>query len=129
MTKPIFALSIQQPWAWAILFAGKDIENRTWWPHQRFLNQNIYIHAGKRIDREGFDDIESICGRRPPLDLPTGALVGVVRLHSAVSFEKTTSRWACGPVCFVLGNPRPFDWPVPCRGQLGFFKPKIPMTI
>ena len=24
------ALSIRQPWAWAILHAGKDIENRDW---------------------------------------------------------------------------------------------------
>lgn len=24
------ALSIRQPWAWLILHAGKDIENRVW---------------------------------------------------------------------------------------------------
>lgn len=27
---PPLALSIRQPWAWAILCAGKDIENRSW---------------------------------------------------------------------------------------------------
>lgn len=30
MDLPEFALSIRQPWAWAIVYAGKDIENRTW---------------------------------------------------------------------------------------------------
>lgn len=27
---PHLALSVRQPWAWAIIHAGKDIENRTW---------------------------------------------------------------------------------------------------
>jgi hypothetical protein len=26
----MFAISLLQPWAWTILWAGKDIENRTW---------------------------------------------------------------------------------------------------
>ena len=29
------ALSIRQPWAWLILHAGKDIENRDWKPRIR----------------------------------------------------------------------------------------------
>lgn len=27
---PRLALSVRQPWPWAILHAGKDIENRSW---------------------------------------------------------------------------------------------------
>lgn len=27
---PELALSVRQPWAWAIIHAGKDIENRSW---------------------------------------------------------------------------------------------------
>jgi hypothetical protein len=27
------ALTIRQPWAWAVVYAGKDVENRGWRPH------------------------------------------------------------------------------------------------
>ena len=37
------AITIKQPWAWAIIFAGKDIENRTWHTHDR---GPLLIHAG-----------------------------------------------------------------------------------
>jgi hypothetical protein len=36
------ALSIRQPWVWAIVHAGKDIENRTWWTPYR---GPVLIHA------------------------------------------------------------------------------------
>ena len=36
------AISIQQPWAWAIIHAGMDVENRTWNTHYRGL---LAIHA------------------------------------------------------------------------------------
>lgn len=38
MTKQIFrgkAITMIQPWASAIAFAGKDIENRSWYSHYR----------------------------------------------------------------------------------------------
>ena len=44
------ALSINQPWAWTILFAGKEVENRTW---RTEFRGEFYIHAGKRFDEEG----------------------------------------------------------------------------
>lgn len=39
MTSLDFALSVRQPWAWAIIFAGKDIENRSWQAVNHGLNQ------------------------------------------------------------------------------------------
>ncbi len=29
VTEPMLALSIRQPWAWAVIHAGKDVENRS----------------------------------------------------------------------------------------------------
>lgn len=57
MTSPIKAITIKQPWAWAITrrattYAGKDIENRTWTTHYR---GPLAIHAGLRWDRAGGD--------------------------------------------------------------------------
>ena len=41
------ALSIRQPWAWLIIHAGKDIENRI---HNTRHRGPLYIHAPKTVD-------------------------------------------------------------------------------
>jgi hypothetical protein len=38
------ALSVRQPWAWAIIYALKNVENRGWPIHYR---GDILIHAAK----------------------------------------------------------------------------------
>lgn len=44
------ALTVQQPWAWAIIHGGKDVENRTQlWRHRGPLA----IHAGRRWSERG----------------------------------------------------------------------------
>ena len=55
------ALSIRQPWAWAILHAGKDVENRSEpmaRSAERLIGQTILLHAGKTVDPDGFDVLE-----------------------------------------------------------------------
>lgn len=111
------ALSIQQPWAWAILHAGKDVENRTW--STRFRGR-VLIHAGKRLDREGLDMLVDEMGY-PDVDMWFGGIVGAVDIVDCVT--TMDSRWFCGPYGFVLRNPKPLPF-TPCRGALGFFKPE-----
>src|ERR1051326_1498970 len=41
------ALSVRQPWAWLIIYGGKDIENRDWPTSHR---GPTLIHAGKQWD-------------------------------------------------------------------------------
>src|SRR5271166_5383927 len=56
MTEPMLALSIRQPWAWAIIHAGKDVENRSENMARRaepLIGQIILIHAGKSLDLGG----------------------------------------------------------------------------
>ena len=58
MTELMLALSIRQPWAWAIIHAGKDVENRSEnmaRRAERLVGQIILIHAGKSLDLGGFD--------------------------------------------------------------------------
>ncbi|MBB3041198.1 hypothetical protein [Nocardioides soli] len=44
------ALTVQQPWAWAIVHGGKDVENRTQaWSYRGLLA----IHAGARWSDRG----------------------------------------------------------------------------
>ena len=52
---PEFALAVKQPWAWAIIHAGKDIENRNWLtgPHQQMAKKRgrIAIHASRSFSK------------------------------------------------------------------------------
>ena len=122
------ALSIHQPWAWAILQAGKTVENRTWSTKYR---GPILVHASKSrvsYDREKTLDWKALFGvDLPPWEeLVTGAVVGVVDVVDCVS--PTSSRairlnpWTEGPVCWVLANPRPLAQPVPFRGAQLLFE-------
>lgn len=47
------ALSIRQPWAWAITHAGKRIENRSWSTNYR---GPILIHAGAAFPEHEYED-------------------------------------------------------------------------
>ena len=52
MTTYIRGLTLQRPWPWAVAYAGKPLENRTWKPRQP-PGFYIAIHAGKGIDEVG----------------------------------------------------------------------------
>lgn len=121
------ALSVRQPWAWAILHAGKNVENRAWraaWAP----SGELLLHAAKGCTveefREAADVIEGISGRRPPpLDqLARGGIVGAFRVSRAVRQEHPASRWAVpGLVHLHLVDVRPLPFFVELPGQLGFF--------
>lgn len=121
------ALSIRQPWAWAILHAGKGIENRDWRTDYR---GPVLIHTGKGCTEEEYKsflrfrrDEEGIAldPPTPPLaDLPRGGIVGEAEIVDCVT--RSDSPWFFGKYGFVLRNVRPLPFQ-PCRGQLGFFEP------
>ena len=112
------ALSIKQPWADWILFKDKDIENRTWKLPEGMKGECIYIHAGKKVDLEVAD--QSDYADKPER---LGAIVGEVYIIDCVT--ESESEWFEGPYGFVLARPYEYKFPIPCRGMLGFFEPKI----
>jgi hypothetical protein len=110
----MLTLSIQQPWSSAIIFHGKDIENRSWFTNVR---GRVLVHAGKKID----DDLPDILMMYPeitPQKFETGGIIGSVEIVDCV--EKSDSKWFFGRYGFVLRNPVAIPF-YPCRGQLGFF--------
>ena len=114
---PTVALSIQQPWAWAIVNGGKTIENRTW--RTRFRGAFL-IHASQRFDNDGERFVLGMCPDLPGRDqLPRGGIVGVAELFDCVT--RSDNEWFFGPVGFVLRNARPLPF-MPCRGHLSFFE-------
>ena len=116
------ALSIQQPWAWAILHAGKDIENRSWPTNFR---GRILIHAGQKLDLNGID---FLLDRK--LDVPLcpemGGIVGSVEIADCV--EHSNSSWFFGKYGFVLKNPLVLPF-MPCPGRLKFFTVEYNMQV
>lgn len=118
------ALSIRQPWAWLILNAGKDIENRTW---PTTMRGRVLIHASKGMTRDEYDDGTDPLWARggPSIDLPSfgdferGGIVGSVEIVDCVT--TSVSPWFCGPYGFVLRDARPLPFR-PLRGALGFFR-------
>lgn len=117
-------LSIRQPWAWAILHAGKDIENRCW--PTKFRGRFL-IHAAKGCTKNEYGNAamfawEATDGRGliPPLaTLPRGGIVGVAELVDCVN--ASPSPWFVGQYGFVLRNVEPLGF-LPVAGALGFFR-------
>jgi hypothetical protein len=126
MNLPPRALSVRQPWAWAIMHAGKTIENRSWRSYNPGIKFRgpVCIHASSGLGREEYEDaadsIRQICGKAvpPARDLPRGAIVGTVEIVDVVTDSQ--SPWFFGRIGLVLRNPRPIT-PIPAGGQLGFF--------
>lgn len=122
---PALALSVRQPWAWAIIHAGKDIENRSWTNRNAGLRHRglTAIHASKGMTRYEYEDAQefmaSIGVTCPPArDLLRGGIIGTVRVVDVVT--RSTSQWFFGPKGLVLQSPQPCSF-VPAVGALGFF--------
>jgi len=120
------ALSIQQPWAWLILNAGKDIENRSWPTNYR---GKFYIHTGQKFDDDGYEHIIQFrdiylsprMSFPEPQQFPKGGIIGIVDLIDCV--KKAESKWAdhwADTWNFVLEDAQEIDF-FPLRGKLGFF--------
>ena len=129
------ALSIRQPWPWAIFNLGKNVENR---PRRTHLRGRVMIHAGKTYDHEGakwiretfaFSTGSGIVLRTSPGaemdilvpgpdDLPRGGFVGSVEIVDCV--EHLDSPWFHGRYGYILKDPIEVAYR-DYKGQLGFF--------
>lgn len=118
----ILALSIRQPWAWLILNAGKDIENRDWPTRYR---GPILIHVGKGMTRDEYESGADAAWHVRQMELPPfeklerGGIVGEAALVDCVT--ESSSPWFAGKYGFVLRDVRPVPFR-PYRGALGFFE-------
>lgn len=109
------ALSVCQPWAWAIIHGAKRIENRSWRTRYR---GPLLIHAGKSRKLK-MDVLPG--GTKVPSGLVYGALIGVVDLVDCVPVDDVAGDpFALGPWCWKVENPRAIE-PVAWKGQLNLF--------
>lgn len=132
MDLPRKAISIRQPWAWAIVHAGKDIENRDW--PTKFRGP-VCIHAAKGMTKDEFYSanrsiqkevgavdqawLDKWLGVTPaPYLLKRGGIIGTAEIVDCV--EASDSPWFFGRYGFVLRNVRSLPF-IPVKGALGFF--------
>lgn len=141
------ALTVQQPWAWAIIHGGKLVENRTAdWSYRGPLA----IHAGKRWSERGAADgrvIGAWLDANPSsrareltshLLREGGVILGVVDLvdlhpdtgdtgccrpWGESSYTEAGGRTRRLVTHLVFENPRALDEPIPCKGALGLWTP------
>lgn len=127
-------LTVRQPWAWAIVHGGKDVENRVRNIAGDYRGP-VAIHvAGKYaetgLNLDALDDAcDEWCASNGCGDHPwfkgVGDIIGVVDLvdvHQAADCWDSPgycSRWADGVWHLVLANARPLVLPIPYRGALG----------
>jgi hypothetical protein len=145
MTKALYrfrgkALSIAQPWASAVAFAGKDIENRTWRSHYR---GPLAIHASAKVfkdylawrcrvvrggeKRPIFDWINR--GRRQfglepegPDNITSSHIIAIAMFVDVIG--KSSSPWFVGEWGWVLKGVVPIE-PIPRVGALGLWECKF----
>lgn len=126
---PDLAISVRQPWAWAIIHAGKNIENRgpVALRHMGLSKDSrmaLAIHAAQGMTRDEYEDardfmasIGVVCPA--PADLVRGAIIGEVRVEGVVT--KSASPWFFGPRGIVMAEARAVE-PIRCAGALGLFR-------
>jgi hypothetical protein len=127
------AISIRQPWAWAVIHGGKNIENRSM--TSTSLRGPVLVHASKSGTKQEFRAAAAaIAAARAELGqlpievpdmslLPRGYLVGVVNVvgaeqHPEAFGEKRTSGWRIGGCMGLLLRDAVECDPVPCGGQI-----------
>lgn len=127
------AISIRQPWAWAILHAGKRIENRTrYWSHRG----PVLLHASKGMTEREFEEAASFIWRlsqRAPTreELDRGGIVGRATIVGCVHesdkpwITERDKPWFFGPWGIVLDDVQPLPFH-PCKGALGLFEASHP---
>lgn len=145
------ALTVHQPYSWALAAGHKPVENRTWRPGLEHVGKLVGIHAGKAID-----PAEGECWRSVavpgPRDLTCGALIGVARLVGVVRVTVDLRDGRAGKARWVMMLGRsametlsddladrirpwwrgPWGWffeeavllpePIPMRGQQGLWR-------
>lgn len=122
----IKAVSVRQPWCWAIMHAGKNIENRSWKPWGDYRGP-LAILASKSVTEDEYEvfldilfelEIKTpVVPEREKLEL--GGLVGVVDLvgcREPVPLERATGWQAAGQFGWELERPVP----LPLRPYTGF---------
>lgn len=123
---PPLALSVRQPWAWAIIHGGKEIENRSLGSIKagRMVPGKICIHAASGMKEDEYRYAHWRLARHGvacprPDALVRAAIIGTVDVTGIIT--QSDSEWFGGEAGLVLENPVAIT-PIPAAGALGYFE-------
>lgn len=126
LAERVYVLTIRNPWAWAIVYAGKDVENRTW---TITTPCTLLIHAGRTFgpaERTAVEHLQHM-GIMLPYELLLGNFHNGHIIGKAVVTEcgwTSDSRWATpGTYHWELKDVVPIRTPLLVTGRAGLFKP------
>jgi hypothetical protein len=128
LPSPLRAITLWQPYAWALVFAGKDVENR---PRSLGVTGWVAVHVGLHWDSAYIcEQLRAInafhpLGGEPPdfgmgpiLDRQLGHIIGLVRINRWLDRrDASPSPWLQPPpgVAAVITDRVPLRTPVLCR--------------
>jgi hypothetical protein len=104
------AITVRQPWAWAIVHGHQTVESRPWGTRHR---GTLYIHAGLQNDEDGFEMFG------PDYEDLHGVVIGHVQVVGMRQFGPKDWEWE-------LRDPRPLAVPIVARGLLGLWEFDLP---
>ncbi len=117
------AISVKQPWAWAIAYKQKTIETRTWWTNYR---GPLLIASSLKPDRTLLDWFIKETGQHIENQMEYGKAIAVAEL---VDCRPMTEKDQDAALCDIY--PKAFSWvlenvrtinPFPVKGQLGLYE-------
>ncbi len=122
-SKPQYAISLRQPWAWLVVNGYKTIENRKW--KSKFRGP-VLVHAAAKMSPSEYET----CAARvreinPSVELPAleellrGGIVGQMEVIDCVS--ESNDPWFTGPYGFTVRSAKTLPFKR-CKGQLFFFE-------
>jgi hypothetical protein len=121
------AIAIRQPFAWAVIHNGKDVEPRRASARRLFesaVGERVLIHASKGMTAAEYENgaafMASIGVRCPQREaLQFGGVIGSVFVRDIVT--RSDSPWfRKGATALVFSHARPQPF-MPVRGQTGLF--------
>lgn len=128
MADPLFALTLQRPWAWAIARSTKRVENRSWAPPAELVGKLFAIHAGNTFDLSAVAGIRArgIDCPETASDHPTG-IVALARIERVIHCDRESvpeeqTEWTIGPIAWLLRDVIALPEPVSCGGRLGIWR-------
>ncbi len=107
------------------------------------LPSRVYIHAAKKYENQDFEAAFKIVYQLYGLSdgniikanylnhLTLGAIIGEATITKCITANSPEAKdpliapWFVGKYGFVRENPEVYEKPIPCRGQLGFFRPDL----
>ena len=118
----MLALTVKNPWAYCILYCGKDVENRAWYTSYRGV---LFIHASKKdnMSDAAADVIADTKFDYGLMQKTNGCIIGTVTIVDCIRNSK--SKWADKDMRhWILANPVLLSNPFPARGRLGLWELK-----